>query len=112
MCIRDRYGTWPSCWGIACPACAIGNCAGAEILFLDVVELLTCFRNTAAPVIAFFISIQPSVLDVVVYARGPWSHLFTGTVEQTHIFDVMYCEWHERHIIKEGLRVQHLAIYR
>ncbi|CAM9215059.1 unnamed protein product, partial [Laminaria digitata] len=28
--------------------------------------------------------------DVAVYAQGPWSHLFTGTVEQTHIFDTMY----------------------
>lgn len=30
--------------------------------------------------------------DVAVHARGPWSHLFTGTVEQTHIYDVMHCE--------------------
>lgn len=27
--------------------------------------------------------------DVAVYARGPWSHLFDGTVEQNYIFHVM-----------------------
>ncbi|CAM9493358.1 unnamed protein product [Ectocarpus sp. 13 AM-2016] len=30
--------------------------------------------------------------DVAVYAQGPWSHLMAGTVEQTHIYDVMWCE--------------------
>lgn len=28
--------------------------------------------------------------DVAVYARGPWAHLFTGTVEQNYIFHVMH----------------------
>ncbi|CAM9760274.1 unnamed protein product [Ectocarpus sp. 6 AP-2014] len=28
--------------------------------------------------------------DVAVYAQGPWSHLMAGTVEQTHIYDVMW----------------------
>ncbi|MBB97467.1 MAG: alkaline phosphatase [Rhodobacteraceae bacterium] len=28
--------------------------------------------------------------DVAVYAKGPWSHLFDGTVEQNYIFHVMY----------------------
>ncbi|CAN0452693.1 unnamed protein product [Pylaiella littoralis] len=28
--------------------------------------------------------------DVAVYAQGPWSHLMVGTVEQTHIYDVMW----------------------
>jgi alkaline phosphatase len=27
--------------------------------------------------------------DVAVYAKGPWAHLFTGTVEQNYIFHVM-----------------------
>ncbi|WP_109317376.1 alkaline phosphatase [Pseudovibrio ascidiaceicola] len=27
--------------------------------------------------------------DVAVYARGPWAHLFDGTVEQNYIFNVM-----------------------
>jgi len=27
--------------------------------------------------------------DVAVYAKGPWSHLFDGTVEQNYIFHVM-----------------------
>ena len=27
--------------------------------------------------------------DVAVYARGPWSHLFDGTIEQNYIFHVM-----------------------
>ncbi|CAM9237306.1 unnamed protein product [Scytosiphon promiscuus] len=31
--------------------------------------------------------------DVAVYAQGPWSHLMTGVVEQTHIYDVMWCEY-------------------
>lgn len=31
--------------------------------------------------------------DVAAYAQGPWSHLMVGTVEQTHIHDVMLCEW-------------------
>lgn len=30
--------------------------------------------------------------DVAAYAQGPWSHLMVGTVEQTHIHDVMLCE--------------------
>ena len=28
--------------------------------------------------------------DVAIYARGPWAHLFDGTVEQNYIFHVMY----------------------
>jgi len=27
--------------------------------------------------------------DVAIYAKGPWAHLFDGTVEQNHIFHVM-----------------------
>jgi alkaline phosphatase len=27
--------------------------------------------------------------DVAIYARGPWAHLFQGTVEQNYIFHVM-----------------------
>ncbi len=27
--------------------------------------------------------------DVALYARGPWAHLFTGTIEQNYIFNVM-----------------------
>jgi alkaline phosphatase len=30
-----------------------------------------------------------SPLDVPTYARGPWSHLFTGTIEQTVIYHIM-----------------------
>ena len=30
-----------------------------------------------------------SALDVPVYARGPWSHLFSGTMEQTVIYHIM-----------------------
>ena len=30
-----------------------------------------------------------SAEDVAVYARGPWAHLFDGTVEQNYIFHVM-----------------------
>ncbi len=28
--------------------------------------------------------------DVAIYARGPWAHLFDGTVEQNYIFHVMH----------------------
>ena len=27
--------------------------------------------------------------DVAIYAKGPWAHLFQGTVEQNYIFHVM-----------------------
>ncbi len=27
--------------------------------------------------------------DVAIYSKGPWSHLFDGTVEQNYIFHVM-----------------------
>jgi len=27
--------------------------------------------------------------DVAIYAKGPWAHLFDGTVEQNYIFHVM-----------------------
>ncbi|MDF2371140.1 MAG: alkaline phosphatase [Rhizobiaceae bacterium] len=27
--------------------------------------------------------------DVAVYAKGPWAHLFDGTIEQNYIFHVM-----------------------
>lgn len=30
-----------------------------------------------------------SGVDVAIYARGPWAHLFNGTVEQNYIFHVM-----------------------
>jgi alkaline phosphatase len=31
-----------------------------------------------------------SAEDVAVYAKGPWAHLFEGTVEQNFIFHVMH----------------------
>ena len=31
-----------------------------------------------------------SAEDVAVYARGPWAHLFDGTLEQNYIFHVMH----------------------
>ncbi len=31
-----------------------------------------------------------SGVDVAIYAKGPWSHLFDGTVEQNYIFHVMH----------------------
>jgi len=27
--------------------------------------------------------------DVAIYAKGPWAHLFDGTIEQNYIFHVM-----------------------
>ena len=32
--------------------------------------------------------------DVAIYARGPWAHLFDGTVEQNYVFHVMYFAVH------------------
>ncbi len=34
--------------------------------------------------------------DVAIYARGPWAHLFSGTVEQNYIFHVMNYAVHNR----------------
>jgi alkaline phosphatase len=31
-----------------------------------------------------------SAVDVAVYAKGPWAHLFDGTIEQNVIFHVMH----------------------
>lgn len=34
----------------------------------------------------------PFLADVVMYAQGPWSHLFVGVMEQTMIYDIMWYE--------------------
>ena len=52
------------------------------------------FQTSCPPttLLCFYRSTTGFMKDVAVYAQGPWAHLFTGTVEQTHIYDVMYCE--------------------
>lgn len=49
--------------------------------------------------------------DVAVYAQGPWSHLMVGTVEQTHIYDVMWCEFDEKFgcfVVKNNCKLEDL----